>query len=132
MAYFYDLGVSCLDESSAIEIASEFQQKTLELSNQHSLVFECNISQKGQEWLISIYPFGMAWGRPETNVELFKDKIIEETGKRVYEILQSKPGWVYYYALFQAEAHDRILEDELLVSYWWIMKMNLSKKTPRY
>lgn len=128
LVFFYDLGVSCPDENSAIEIGNEFQHKTLLLSNQHSLTFKCGVSPKGKEWLIGIYPFGIAWERPETNVELLKDEVIEETGKHIYETLQSNPDWVYYYALFQAEAHDRTLEDELLTELLVDYKDDFIKK----
>ena len=115
MAVFYDAGFSCPTQEDAQVIARFFQDKTCLLSNQHPLTFDCSVNFYKNEWFVSIHPIGLAWGSPETNVELLKEDMLQEIGQLMYEIFQPQESWQYYYGLFQAEAHERMMEDELLV-----------------
>ncbi len=115
MAVFYDAGFSCPTQEDTQTITQFFQNKTCVLSNQHSLTFDCSVNFYKHEWFASIHPIGMAWGSPETNIKLLEEKMIHEIGQLLYDILQQQTTWKYYYGIFHAEAHERIMEDELLV-----------------
>lgn len=115
MAVFYDAGFSCPTQEDAQTIALFFQDKTCVLSNQHPLTFDCTVNFYKNEWFASVHPVGMAWGSPETNIKLLKEEMIHEIGQLLYDTLQQQASWKYYYGVFQAEAHERIMEDELLV-----------------
>ncbi|OJJ17704.1 hypothetical protein BKI52_27980 [marine bacterium AO1-C] len=115
MAVFYDAGFSCPTQEDAQTIVQFFQDKTCTLTNQYPLTFNSSVNFYKNEWFASVHPVGVAWGSPETNVKLLKEGTLNEIGQLMYDIFQQQHQWQYYYGVFHAEAHERMMENELLV-----------------
>lgn len=116
MGYFYSLAISFDSINDAEECLVEFKKANLLLSDftvvdcASSIVESCYSDNKLKQYICNIRPKGM--GDAETNKKLFERPYFYEIRDHIYQFL-FQLQLPYNYALWEAEATDRILTDDL-------------------
>jgi len=111
VAYNYDIGISCPNESSALAIQSFFEAY-YENIEEYFLDFEYNIECSPKEWLIHIIPFTDNYeAHPE---ELIVEELVPEVQQLILQVFKQHAQWNYYYAWFELDIYDEFTHGKIL------------------